>query len=133
VERKLAALTTDNRDRWAQNRQRFFVEDKENSRFLEHIEQAIAVFVLDNDDYGYVEVGFCCIWRVVEISVYAIFEYEKKNFWMRKNGIFRLFCKLWSLGRFFLIENFRVYQCCHNFSIIKFVIKFALEQAAIRI
>ncbi|KAI6174481.1 Carn-acyltransf domain-containing protein [Aphelenchoides bicaudatus] len=55
MERKLGSLTTDRRDKWAHNRQRFFVDDVDNSVFLDHIESAIAVFVLDNDDYGYVE------------------------------------------------------------------------------
>lgn len=58
VECKLAALTTDNRDKWAANRQRFFINDRDNRQFLGQIEQAIAIFVLDNDDYGYVEVCF---------------------------------------------------------------------------
>ncbi|KAI6170302.1 Carn-acyltransf domain-containing protein [Aphelenchoides besseyi] len=55
LERKVTALTTDNRDTWAENRRRFFLENKSNRRFLETIESAIAVFVLDNDDYGYTE------------------------------------------------------------------------------
>ena len=51
LERCVAALTTANRDVWAKNRRRFFVEATENRHFLEAIESAISVFVLDDDNY----------------------------------------------------------------------------------
>ncbi|KAI6174654.1 Cpt-6 [Aphelenchoides bicaudatus] len=54
VEQKLASLTQDNRDQWAQNRKRFFLADKTNSAFLDIIETAMVFLVMDEaDNYGY--------------------------------------------------------------------------------
>lgn len=50
----MAALTQDNRDQWAINRKRFFLNDKTNRHFLDIIERAMVFLVLDEaDNYGY--------------------------------------------------------------------------------
>ncbi|KAI6185173.1 Carn-acyltransf domain-containing protein [Aphelenchoides fujianensis] len=64
LEKKLAALTSDRRDTWAENRRRFFLENPTNRVFLETIESAIAIFVLDDDDYGYVEDDYSTVQNI---------------------------------------------------------------------
>jgi hypothetical protein len=56
IEQRIAALTLDNRDKWAENRERFFIQNPTNRKFIEDIESAIVVFVLDDHDYDYIPV-----------------------------------------------------------------------------
>uniref|UniRef100_A0A915BWG4 Cyclic nucleotide-binding domain-containing protein n=1 Tax=Parascaris univalens TaxID=6257 RepID=A0A915BWG4_PARUN len=54
AEAHVAALTTDRRDRWCANRDRFFLSSETNKKTLETIESAIAFIVLDDSaDYEY--------------------------------------------------------------------------------
>lgn len=54
AEAHVAALTTDKRDRWCANRDRFFLSNATNKKTLETIESAIAFIVLDDSaDYEY--------------------------------------------------------------------------------
>lgn len=53
VEKRIAALTIDNRDKWAENRQKFFLNNPTNRRLLNEIESAIVMFVIDDSDYDY--------------------------------------------------------------------------------
>jgi hypothetical protein len=58
IERRVAALTLDDRNKWAENRERFFLQNPTNKKFIDDIESAIVVFVLDNSDYGYEPVSY---------------------------------------------------------------------------
>jgi hypothetical protein len=52
-------LTQDNRDKWARNRERFFLNNTKNQYFLEQIEKAMVFLVLDDaEDYGFENVSF---------------------------------------------------------------------------
>ncbi|KAI6234535.1 Carn-acyltransf domain-containing protein [Aphelenchoides fujianensis] len=54
AERKVAAFAHDRRDRWAENRERFFLQNEVNAKFLEQIESSIFCLVLDDaEHYGY--------------------------------------------------------------------------------
>ncbi|KAI6223623.1 Carn-acyltransf domain-containing protein [Aphelenchoides fujianensis] len=54
AERKVAAFAHDRRDRWAGNRERFFLQNEVNAKFLEQIESSIFCLVLDDaEHYGY--------------------------------------------------------------------------------
>lgn len=54
AEMKVAALAHDRRDTWAENRERFFLSNATNARFLEQIESSIFVLILDEaDNYGF--------------------------------------------------------------------------------
>ncbi|VDK28770.1 unnamed protein product [Gongylonema pulchrum] len=51
VEGRIAALTTDTRDRWHENRRQFFLENAINKETLCAIESAIFFLVLDHSEY----------------------------------------------------------------------------------
>ncbi|KAI6239477.1 Cpt-6 [Aphelenchoides fujianensis] len=54
AERRLCALTQDRRDGWAANRERFFLANETNRRFLRTMETAMIFLILDEaEDYGY--------------------------------------------------------------------------------
>ncbi|KAI6223702.1 Carn-acyltransf domain-containing protein [Aphelenchoides fujianensis] len=50
TERLLASLTHDKRDKWAENRRRFFLENATNRRFLRTVESAIVVLMLESEE-----------------------------------------------------------------------------------
>ncbi|CAD5217106.1 unnamed protein product [Bursaphelenchus xylophilus] len=52
VEKNLAALTADRRDKWAENREVFFLKNKVNLKFLNDIETALFFLILDPEDFG---------------------------------------------------------------------------------
>lgn len=54
TEQRVAALAHDWRDKWAENREKFFLSNPTNAHFLEQIESSIFVLILDEaNDYGY--------------------------------------------------------------------------------
>lgn len=59
IESKIAALTHDQRDKWHENRLKFFLDNKINKKALKIIEKAFVFLVLDeNCDYNCLEVSF---------------------------------------------------------------------------
>ncbi|EYB88851.1 hypothetical protein Y032_0240g3340 [Ancylostoma ceylanicum] len=49
----VAALTTDKRDEWARNREKFFLKHPKNAATLKEIESAAFILTLEDGEYGY--------------------------------------------------------------------------------
>ncbi|CAD5212841.1 unnamed protein product [Bursaphelenchus okinawaensis] len=52
AEKNVASLTNDNRDKWAENRERFFLKNATNYKFLQDAETALFAMALDPNEYG---------------------------------------------------------------------------------